>query len=257
MTEWTPYPYAGEYVFDTDRVRACWPRLHAGDAEPCPAEPAVLGAWALYHSGEYQKAAAVGLALGGAAVHAAYQATAVHAAYVERHAQTRHALLRLVADRATAHAQQHPRDPAGWYWQAYALGHHSQGISVAQALAQGLGGRIRLALQTAIELEPAHADARFALGTYHAEVIDKVGTLIGGMTHGASKEDGLRMFREGLALHPGSVFGMLEYAGALLMLEGESQHAQATRLYEQAAACTPLDATERIGVELAQAALRE
>ena len=45
------------------------------------------------------------------------------------------------------------------YWQAYALGRYSQGISVARALAQGLGGKVKGALERVIELQPHHADA--------------------------------------------------------------------------------------------------
>jgi hypothetical protein len=40
---------------------------------------------------------------------------------------------------------------------------------------------------SAIALQPRHADAHIALGAFHAEVIDKVGALIGGMTYGAKQ----------------------------------------------------------------------
>jgi hypothetical protein len=45
-----------------------------------------------------------------------------------------------------------------------------------QGAAQGLGGKIKHSLTQALELEPRHADAHVALGAYHAEVIDKVGS---------------------------------------------------------------------------------
>ena len=56
MAKWTAFPYAGEYVFDAASVRKYWARLHAGDAEPLPTDARVLQAWALFHSGEFQKA---------------------------------------------------------------------------------------------------------------------------------------------------------------------------------------------------------
>ncbi|EWS62565.1 hypothetical protein Y695_04206 [Hydrogenophaga sp. T4] len=67
---------------------------------------------------------------------------------------------------------------------------------MAKALAKGLGGKVRQALQTTIELAPNHADAHLALANYHAEVIDKVGELIGSMTHGARKDTGLALYRK-------------------------------------------------------------
>jgi len=75
------------------------------------------------------------------------------------------------------------------------------------------------------------------------------------MTFGAKKETALEHLRQGLALHPQSTIGLLEYANALLMLEGDEKMDEATRLYEQAAASTPLDASEHLDVELARAEL--
>ena len=97
-----------------------------------------------------------------------------------------------------AQVKDDPQNPNAWYWQAYALGRYSQGISVAKALAQGLGSKVKEALQKTIQLQPRHADAHVALGSFHAEVIDKVGSLIGSMTYGARKETGLKMFEQAL-----------------------------------------------------------
>jgi predicted Zn-dependent protease len=73
-------------------------------------------------------------------------------------------------------------------------------------------------------------------------VIDKVGALIGGMTYGAKKDVGLKLFQEALKLNPGSPLRMIEYANALVMLEGDKKMQEATKLYEQAAATKPQDA---------------
>ena len=94
-----------------------------------------------------------------------------------------------------------------------------------------------------------------ALGAFHAEVIDKVGTLIGGMTYGAKKDVGLAMFRRALALHPQSPIALIEYANGLVMLEGETRLRDAEKLYAEAAQCTPFDATERLHIEVARAEL--
>jgi hypothetical protein len=41
------------------------------------------------------------------------------------------------------------------------------------------------------------------------------------------------------------------------MLEGEKRMAEASKLYEEAAACQPADAMERLDVEMAKAELQE
>jgi hypothetical protein len=159
------------------------------------------------------------------------------------------------ADRAAALAASEPDNANAFYWQAYALGRYSQGISVAKALAQGVGGKVKSALEKTIALQPRHADAHVALGAFHAEVIDKVGSLIANMTYGARKETSLHLFEKALGLTPLSVIAKIEYANALVILEGDKRLTDATRYYEQAAGTRALDAAERLDVEMALAEL--
>jgi cytochrome c-type biogenesis protein CcmH/NrfG len=127
---------------------------------------------------------------------------------------------------------------------------------VAKALAQGLGAKVKGSLETAIRLQPKHADAHIALGSFHAEVIDKVGSLLG-RTQGASKDTGLAMYKTALKLVPGSAIAMVEYANGLVMLEGDKRMKEAEKLYADAAACVPTDAMERLDVEMAKAELED
>jgi hypothetical protein len=255
--KWATFPQLGDYDLDAAAVTRLWPKLHAGDAEPLPSHPQVLDAWVLFHQGRFQPAFDAGLAAGPDGLTVANKAACMHANYLEKKEKHKLELFLQVAQRAETHCQRDPRNPNGWYLQGYALGRYSQGISVAKALAQGLGSKVKEALERTIKLQPRHADAHIALGTFHAEVIDKVGPLIGGMTYGAKKDTGLKLFREGLRLNPRSAVALVEYANGLVMLEGEAALPEATRLYEEAAAIEPLDATERLNVTLAQAELQE
>jgi hypothetical protein len=255
MAKWTAFPYAGDYVFDAVSVKRNWARLHAGDAEPLPQDAQVLDAWALFHSGEFQKAVELGLKLGGAGLTVANKAACIYATYLEKQEKDRLDLYMEVAQRAAAQAQAEPGNPNALYWQAYALGRYSQGISVAKALAQGLGSKVKGSLENVIKLQPRHADAHIALGAFHAEVIDKVGSLIGGMTYGARKDIGLQLFQQALKLNFESAIGMIEYANAMVMLDGDKMMNEATRLYQQAAAAKPIDAMERLDVEMAKVEL--
>ena len=135
------------------------------------------------------------------------------------------------------------------------MGRYSQGISVAKALAQGVGGKVKTALEKTIALSPRHADAHVALAAFHAEVIDKVGALIANMTYGAKKETSLNLFEKALSLTPQSTIARIEYANALVILEGDKRMAEATRYYELAAGTRALDAAERLDVEMAVAEL--
>jgi tetratricopeptide (TPR) repeat protein len=255
MAKWTPFPHLGAYKFDAGTVKKHWNRLHIGDVESLPKEAQLLDAWALFHNGDFQRSVQAGLKAGGAGITLANKATAIYATYLEKKESTRLDLFMEVAQRAEAQLADDPENANAHYWQAYSLGHYSQGISVAKALAQGLGGKVKTALETTIKLQPLHADAHIALGSFHAQVIDKVGSLIGGMTYGAKKDTGLKLFQEALRLNPRSAIGLIEYANALVMLEGDRKMAEATQLYEQAAAIKALDAMERLDVEMAKAEL--
>lgn len=257
MAQWSAFPYdAARYRYSEAALKAHWPRLHAGDAEALPAQQAVRAAWALFHAGEFQAAHAAGLKCGGAGITVANKAQAMYATYLERSEAGKLDMFLQVAERADAQVAAEPDNANAHYWRAYALGRYSQAISVVKALAQGLGGKVRDELQTTIDLAPAHADAHIALGAFHAEIIDKVGKLLA-RTQGADGPTGLRLFKQALTLNPRSAIAMTEYARALLMIEGEPRAADAEKLFADAAAVEPLDATERLDVEAAKAELEE
>lgn len=257
MAKWTAFPYdMAEYRHDAAALKKLWPRLHAGDVEPWPKDDKVVAAWALFHAGEFQKACEAGLKAGGAGITVANKAQAIHANYLEPSEKAKLALFLEVAERAEAQQAGDPANANAHYWQAYALGRYSQGISVAKALSQGLGGKVKSALETTIKLAPKHADAHIALASFHAEVIDKVGKLLG-RTQGADAATGLKLYKEALKLNPGSAIAMIEYANGLVMLEGDKKMKEAEKLYADAAACTPLDAMERLDVEMAKSELED
>ena len=138
MGKWTAFPHIGDYAFDAGSVKKNWGRLHAGDAEPMPNDNAVLEAWALFHSGDFQNATEAGLKAGGAGITVANKATCIYANYLEKKEKAKLELFMEVAERAQRQATEDPQNFNAYYWQAYALGRYSQGISVAKALAQGL-----------------------------------------------------------------------------------------------------------------------
>ena len=257
MAKWSEFPYDNAvFRYSVTTLKKNWARLHAGDAEPLPKDQAVLDAWILFHGGEFQKAYEAGLAAGGGGITVANKAQAIYANYVETKEKIKLEMFLQIADRAAAQQAVEPENPSAYYWQAYALGRYAQGISVARALAQGMGSKVKNALEKTIELSPTHADAHIALGAFHAEVIDKVGKLLG-RTQGADTATGLKMFSQALKLNPTSAIAMIERANGLVMLEGDKRMKEAEALYADAAACTPVDAMECLDVELAKEELED
>jgi tetratricopeptide (TPR) repeat protein len=255
---WKKFPHSAKaYTFAGAELKKRWERLHRGDREPFPEDAAVQEAWRLFHQGEFHKACEAGLAVGVDGYNAANKAAMIYANYLEEDEKHKLELFQAIAARCEELQRAQPKNANAWYIQAYALGRYSQGISVLKALTQGLGGKIKAALETALKLDPKHADAHSALGAYHAEVVDKVGAMVGKLTYGASKDVAVKHFESALKLAPDSAIACIEYANALVMLFGKDRMDEAIKLYEKAALATPVDAMERLDVELAKAELED
>ncbi|HMV53485.1 MAG TPA: hypothetical protein PLX20_12525 [Rhodocyclaceae bacterium] len=279
---WKKFPHADKaYQYAGAALKKNWVRLHQGDAEAFPDEAglkalvkanpglaesaddlkasaeALQEAWRLYHAGEFQKAHDAGLEVGMLGYTVANKAACIYGNYLETADTKKLALFEEVTQRCEELQGAAPKWANAWYFHAYALGRYSQGISVVKALAQGLGGKIKDSLSKTIKLESGHSDAHIAFGTYHAEIIDKVGALLGGATYGASKDEGVKHFKQALKLNPESAIARIEYANGLVMMFGKGRLDEAGALYEEAAQCEPLDAMERLDVELAKSELED
>jgi tetratricopeptide (TPR) repeat protein len=254
--KWSKFPYPDKAIDRDDAaVKKAWARLHRGDAEPLPKDAGALAAWTAFHAGRFGDAVDAGTKAGGAALNAAVKAQVVYASYLEKSEKAKLALLEEAAGWAETRRREAPKDANAHYLYAFALGRWGQGISVAKALGQGFGGKIKDALTTAIKLEPKHADAHVAYGAYQAEVIDKVGGIVAGVTYGAKKDSAVEHFEKALKLNPDSAIARIEFANGLLMLFGKSRIADAEKLYKEAAKSAPADAMERLDVELAKSEL--
>jgi tetratricopeptide (TPR) repeat protein len=279
--KWSPFPYDQKpYAFPGPSLEKAWARLHRGDQEPFPSPenlarfagkggksmPGFKGdlddlakrlqeAWRAFHRGDFREAAETGAALGPLGASVANKAAGVYATYLEEDEKRAAKLLAEAAARGEEATRLLPGYANGWYFTAFTLGRYAQSISVVKALSEGIGTRVRKALDTALELEPQHADAHTALGLYHAEIIDKVGALAGGITYGASRDKSVEHFAKAAKLFPESPIVHMEHANGLLMLFGDKKRAEAIKLYRKAAESKPADAMERLDAEQAKAEL--
>jgi hypothetical protein len=274
--KWKAFAYdAANYGYAGAALKKAWPELHRGDCEPfpdaafvkqalarhprlkCPLDPdkaaaALQSAWRAYHRGDFGAAVAEGAALGPIGANAANKAANIYATYLESDSGRKREILLQAAERAEGLQAVAPDFPNAFYFHAQALGRYAQEISVAKALAQGIGGKVKTSLDRTIKLEPKHAEAHIALGAYHAEIVNKVGVLLAGLTYGASKDEALKQFAVARKLLPESAIARIEEANALVMLFGKSRLAEAEKLYEEAARSTPADAMQKLDAEHAR-----
>ncbi|MGD2130925.1 MAG: hypothetical protein PVJ33_17355 [Lysobacterales bacterium] len=256
MKQWKTFPHdSSKFGYEGQSLKKAWRSLHRGDQEPWPEAEALQEAWRCFHRGDFEEAVRVADAHGLAGHAAANKATGVYATYVEDHPKRQIECFKSAIARAQAAIEAFPDDPNSHYFHAFNLGRYSQSISVVKALRQGVGGKILASLRRAIELQPRHAEAHTALGMYHAEIIDKVGKLLGSVTYGASEKEALKHFHAALEITPDSPIANIEYGNGLYLLYGDSRIDEVSDLYVKASEMTPRDAMERLDIESAIAEL--
>lgn len=271
---WAPFPHPDKsFAYAGDKLAKAWTKLHAGDQEPFPDDQQVgkllkanpkLGkdagkiasqlqdAWRAFHRGDFQEAYEAGLALKALGASVAIKAAGIHASYLvssDKEKIARYEALVKLAEEAVAAL---PGQANSHYRRAYALGRYSQCLSITQALAQGVAGKVKSSLDTALRLAPKHAEARAALALYHAEIVGKVGGLLAKLTYGASAAEAEKQFKEALKLTPDSPIGWVEYGNMLLLLYGDKREDYAAEAYAKAAKLKPRDAMESLDTAFAR-----
>jgi tetratricopeptide (TPR) repeat protein len=278
-TGWAAFPHdAGGCTYPGDALKKAWPKLHAGDCEPFPdarraaallkaagkAAPkldaealavALQEAWRAFHRGDFRQAFEAGEALGPVGASVAVKALGIHATYLVDDEAERLQRFERAAGLAEAAIGALPGEANSHYRHAFALGRYSQGLSIAKALKLGIAGKVRASLEAALRLAPKHAEAHTALALYHAEIIGKIGALIGGMTYGAKAAEAERHIREALKLTPASPIAHIEHGNVLLLLDERRNEDAAAEAYEKAAQAKPLDAMETLDAAWARAQL--
>lgn len=282
MSQWNRFPYdAASFSYEDSSLLGSWPDLHRGDCVEFPntawvrrvldeapdAAPRsfdgdyealallIQDAWRCFHHGDFQQVTEISQRCGQLAHAAANKAAGIYATYLEQDETAAQACFLSAVARAETAIECLPDDPNSHYFHAFNLGRYSQSISIVKALSQGIGGKIQASLETTLELEPNHAEAHIALGMYNAEVIDKVGKMLGKLTYGASADKALRHFERALELTPNSPIAHIEYGNGLYLLFQDDRLDDVTDLYVKATELEPLDAMEKLDIEAALAEL--
>ena len=253
--KWAKFPHPDKrFAYNAADLKKHWPRLHRGDGEPFPKDAAVQEAWRHFHSGEFGAAVEAGESAGGAGINAAVKAQVVYATYLEKSDKAKLVLL----EEAAGWAEARCRGAQGCE-RALPARLRARPLQPGHLGREGLGAGPRRSRQGGAgfghQARPEARHAHIAYGAYQAEVIDKVGGLVAGVTYGAKKDSAIEHFEKAIKLNPDSAIARIEYANGLIILFGKSRIAEAEKLYREAAAATPADAMERLDVARAQAEL--
>lgn len=254
MYEWTPFPHdSSSFDYPGNQLKKAWDGLHAGDLEPYPSNETLQEAWRCYHQGDFQQAVRLADQCGIEGHAVANKATGMYASHLEEDQKKQIECFKSAIARGEKAIEAFPDQANPHHFYAFNLGRYSQSISIVKALKQGVGGKIQTALSTALQIQPNHADAHTALGLYHAEILDKVGKLIGGMTYGANEKQAIKHFEAAIKLAPDSPIAHIEYGNGLYLMFGDNRLDEVSDLYERATEMTPRDAVEKLDIDSALA----
>jgi tetratricopeptide (TPR) repeat protein len=254
--KWADFPHdKAPFQYPGDKLAEAWEGLHRGDTEPLPADDGILEAWRRFHAGDFAGAVALAEKTGSAAHAVANKASGIYADYLEEDEDRKIAIYQAGIARAERAIGEWQDDANAHYFHAFLLGRYSQSISIAQALAKGIGGKVRDSLESALSLSPEHAEAHTALGLYHAEIVNKVGKMVGKLTYGASADKALEHFERALELTPEAPIAHIEYGNGLYLLFGDKRLEESNAAYEKAASIEPIDAMQKLDVEYAKASI--
>lgn len=256
MSTWQQY-VGIPFDLSGDALERRWSALHAGNLEPWPSDPAVRDAWRAYHEGRFDEAVTRGEAHGDLGLVPAAFAATIYAQYVEPDEERKAAIFERaigIAERAT---QACPDNANAFYMFAVAQGRYSQFISMIEALAKGMAPKIRDAAERCLQLQPSHAEGHVTLAGWHAEIVDKVGGMLAGLSFGARKDAAEELYDKALALAPSSPVPHIEKAAGLLLMYGESCRDDALQLLQQAVSLEPADAMQALDIARARQLLAE
>jgi urease accessory protein UreF len=273
---WAAFPSPNKaFFYDGPALAKAWKSLHTGDGEPYPNDKRAAqlikaagksapkgvsaddlaeqlqSAWRAFHAGEFEQAYQQGIALGPVGASVAAKAMGIHATYLVKKDDDKLARFQEVADIGEQAVAALPKEANSHYRLAFGYGRYGQGLSIAKALKMGLAGKVKTALDTCLKLDPKHAEAHLASALWHAEIVNKVGSTLAGLTYGAKRKAAEEHMKTALKLAPSMPIVHVENAQMLLLFDPDDEQ-EAADAFERAALLKPMDAMDFLDARYAK-----
>jgi tetratricopeptide (TPR) repeat protein len=202
---------------------------------------------ALYGKGEFQKATAAALGVGGSdGMALAAKANILFAR--TRPVAEQEAWYVKSETYALEAIKLNGKNDAGYVELAQVTGQLAELRGTWAALTQGVPSRIRDNLEKAIQLNPKNATALMGLGAWHAEI----GASGAGFLFGADTSKVAPLMEKAIALEPDEIIHYVEYANSLIVLDATKNKVKAIGLLEKALTLKVNDAAEALDLKQAK-----
>jgi tetratricopeptide (TPR) repeat protein len=185
-------------------------------------------AMAAYRAGNYEQAASLSEQAGTASSYA-FAAQALIADAISRKDGFCVPCLEK-AEKLAEHAiELDPRLIDGYLQDGVAIGFRGRSVGISRARSLGLAEKARAVIDKAMAINPTNVWARASLGAWHIEIVNHAGRILASLTYGASRDEGLALYRAALRDAPDIAVRHFHYALSILALDPAEFHQEAER----------------------------
>lgn len=245
------YPLLHQFTLELANQPNAHPALKALlNNEIAPLASAVQQAWRYHYEGKFKEAYELGMQLGPAGAVPAIYAKLMHATFMDASPKDKLAAFREAAAQSEKLLPMTPDYHFAEFGLLYARVRILERLSTTQALATGFLGSTQKSLKAFTESSPNNSLYPTTLGGIQAGVVERVGSLIGRMTYGATANRTIEHFEHALQLETALPVIYNEYIVALNRLDADAHQERIQRLAQQCAKLTPFSAEEALNQAL-------
>lgn len=215
-----------------------------------PLAEAIQQAWRLHYEGKYEASYKLGVQLGVAGSVPAIYSKLMYTTFMVHSSAEKLTLFREVAEKSEDSLQLTPDYDFGTFGLLYARVRILEQLGTSAALATGFLGSTQKSLKKLTERNPINSLYPTTLGGIQAGVVERVGSLIGRVTYGATEGRTIKHFQQALDLQENLPVIYNEFIVALSRINPKKHKVLIQDLATHCLALTPYSAEEALNQAL-------
>lgn len=245
------YPDRHNYMLNDAKQPNAHPALKALlDNNSEPLAEAMQELWRLHYQGQYKESYQLGMQLSAAGAVPAIYSKLMYATFMVTDPTEKLAMFRDAAAQSEALLPMTPEYDFAEFGLLYARVRILERLNTPAALATGFLGSTQTSLRKFVERNPQNSLYPTTLGGIQAGVVERVGSMIGRVTYGATATRTIDRFEQALSLEDKLPVIYNEYIVALSRISAKKHQDRIQSLASKCATLTPYSAEEALNQSL-------